>query len=68
MSKQQMFNEFLKDIAEILRRRELSKHTIRCWHELFGRVVNGTLSFDDDLSDVAVITAWLKGYERGTSK
>lgn len=68
MSDQEIFNQFLADLPEISRRKIITELMARHWQFLFGRVVNDELQFGDDLSQVAVITAWLKGFERGKSK
>ena len=64
MSKQELFNSFLNDLVEILNHTP-DKNERRYWHQLFGTVVNGEMSKYDNQSHVHLISAWLKGYERG---
>ena len=64
MTKQELFNSFLNDLVEILNHTP-DKNERRYWHQLFGTVVNGEMSKYDNQSHVYLISAWLKGYERG---
>lgn len=64
MSKQELFNLFLIDLIEMLNHTP-DKNERRYWHQLFGTVVNGEMSKYDNQSHVYLISAWLKGYERG---